>query len=127
MERLPKELEFICKKCTEKHEAIHGKTPHACAFQSFDNEYCPEVENLIRLVQAESEGRIVPNIKEGQVFISQNSVVEHAHWSGDLWMDSLNGLHFVFHEADYDWQAEAKYVHGTFEAAEAALAAKEEE
>ena len=56
MEQLPKELEFICKKCTEKHAAIHGKTPHACAFQSFDNEYCPEVENLIRHVQAESEG-----------------------------------------------------------------------
>ena len=85
-------------------------------------------EEVAALVQAESEGRIVPNIKEGQVFISQNSVVEHAHWSGDLWMDSLNGLHFVFHEANdgYDWQVEAKYVHGTFEAAEAALAAKEE-
>lgn len=81
---------------------------------------------LYKYRQAESEGRIVPNIKEGQVFISQNSVVEHAHWSGDLWMDSLNGLHFVFHEANdgYDWQVEAKYVHSTFEAAEAALAAK---
>ena len=86
-------------------------------------------EEVAALVQAESEGRIVPNIKEGQVFISQNSVVEHAHWSGDLWMDSLNGLHFVFHEANdgYDWQVEAKYVHSTYEAAEAALAAKGQE
>lgn len=116
-------------KCFEEPCAGRG-----CQKKFCENElrYCEKlaayedigtVEEFAELKRAESDGRIVPNIKEGQVFISQNSVVEHAHWSGDLWMDSLNGLHFVFHDADYDWQAEAKYVHGTFEAA---LAAKEE-
>lgn len=60
MEQLTKELEFICEKCHRAHEAKYGKTEHACAFQSFDNEYCPEVENLVKLVQAESEGREMP-------------------------------------------------------------------
>lgn len=55
MEQLPKELEFICKECTKKHEEIHGKTPYACAFQSFDNEYCPDVQRLVAALAAKEE------------------------------------------------------------------------
>ncbi len=80
MEKLPEELEFICEKCSKAHEAKHGKTEHACAFQSFDNEYCPEVQNLTALVRAREEGRLVelPKDINAKIWYHYNAGV----WSG---------------------------------------------
>lgn len=41
----------ICKKCFEKHELEYGHQPVNCAFRAFDNEDCPMVTTLRKLIQ----------------------------------------------------------------------------
>lgn len=41
----------ICKKCFEKHELEYGHQPVNCAFRAFDNEDCPTVTVLKKLIQ----------------------------------------------------------------------------
>lgn len=41
----------ICKKCFEKHELEYGHQPVNCAFRAFDNEDCPMVTVLKKLIQ----------------------------------------------------------------------------
>lgn len=41
----------ICKKCFEKHELEYGHQPVNCAFRAFDNEDCPMVTVLRKLIQ----------------------------------------------------------------------------
>lgn len=66
---LPKELQFICDKCHRAHIAEHGVKAAACAFQAFDNEYCPDVQLLVDIFKAGLDGRfailpVQPNDKE---------------------------------------------------------------
>lgn len=46
-----KAIDDVCKKCFEKHELEYGHQPVNCAFREFDNEDCPTVMALKKLIQ----------------------------------------------------------------------------
>lgn len=41
----------VCKMCFKKHELEYGEQPVNCAFRAFDNEDCPMVTVLKKLIQ----------------------------------------------------------------------------
>lgn len=41
----------VCKMCFKKHELEYGEQPVNCAFHAFDNEDCPMVTVLKKLIQ----------------------------------------------------------------------------
>lgn len=53
----------ICKKCYEKHELEYGCQPVNCAFRAFDNEDCPTVMVLKKLIQEHFEERQETNLE----------------------------------------------------------------
>ena len=53
----------ICKKCFEKHELEYGHQPVNCAFREFDNEDCPTVTVLKKLIQEHFEERQEINLE----------------------------------------------------------------
>ena len=53
----------ICKKCFEKHELEYGHQPVNCAFREFDNEDCPAVTVLKKLIQEHFEEKTESNFE----------------------------------------------------------------
>lgn len=47
----------VCKMCFDKHELEYGQQPINCAFQAFDNEDCPMVEILKKLIKEHFDGK----------------------------------------------------------------------
>lgn len=52
----------ICKKCFEKHELEYGHQPVNCAFRAFDNEDCPMVTVLRKLIQEHFDEKEARNV-----------------------------------------------------------------
>lgn len=52
----------ICKKCFEKHELEYGHQPVNCAFRAFDNEDCPMVTVLRKLIQEHFDEKEAHNV-----------------------------------------------------------------
>lgn len=52
----------ICKKCFEKHELEYGYQPVNCAFRAFDNEDCPMVAVLRKLIQEHFDEKEAHNV-----------------------------------------------------------------
>lgn len=53
----------ICKKCFEKHELEYGHQPVNCAWRAFDNEDCPTVMVLKKLIQEHFEEKQETNLE----------------------------------------------------------------
>lgn len=53
----------ICKKCFKKHELEYGNQPVNCAFREFDNEDCPAVTVLKKLMQEHFEKKTETNFE----------------------------------------------------------------
>lgn len=41
----------VCEMCFKKHELEYGHQPVNCAFRAFDNEDCPMITTLKKLIQ----------------------------------------------------------------------------
>ena len=52
----------ICKKCFEKHELEYGHQPVNYAFRAFDNEDCPMVTVLRKLIQEHFDEKEAHNV-----------------------------------------------------------------
>lgn len=48
-------VNFACDICLKKHCKKHNVDWCACAWQSFDNEYCPEIINKIEELRAQND------------------------------------------------------------------------
>ena len=59
-EKIKAQNEFIevaiCKMCFDKHELEYGHQPVNCAFRAFDNEDCPKITTLKKLIQEHFDG-----------------------------------------------------------------------
>ena len=54
----------ICKMCFSKHELEYGQQPINCAFREFDNEDCPMITTLKKLIQEHFDGKEEENENE---------------------------------------------------------------
>ena len=90
----------ICKKCFEKHELEYGHQPVNCAFRAFDNEDCPMVTVLKKLIQEHfdekethdvstqmSTKRCEPTEQEKQVKEQSEEKFDHYEMCSDSYCD----------------------------------------
>lgn len=54
----------ICKMCFEKHKLEYGQQPVNCAWRAFDNEDCPMITTLKKLIQEHFGGKEEENENE---------------------------------------------------------------
>lgn len=54
----------ICEMCFEKHELEYGQQPVNCAWRAFDNEDCPMITTLKKLIQEHFGGKEEENENE---------------------------------------------------------------
>ena len=99
----------ICKKCFEKHELEYGYQPVNCVFRAFDNEDCPMVTVLRKLIQEHFDEKEANNVstqmctkhcepteQEKQVEESFEEKVEPYEMCSDMYCDEC-----AFHDDCY--------------------------
>lgn len=76
-------VDFACKVCDEKHKAKYGRYAKGCAFQSFDNEYCPYVLEALKRVETKPKIKVDVNIYDKEE-IHRNCTVQ-------IWENTATG------------------------------------
>ncbi len=74
---------FACMVCDERHKAEHGHYAVGCAYQSFDNEYCPYVLKALKKIKTKPKIKVDVNIYD-KCEIHHNCTVE-------IWENSATG------------------------------------